>query len=338
MSGRSDRVQQRSSTICYGALGVAVAFAVAASVTAIPAQAQKYPERPVRIVLPFGAGGVADITSRLAADRLSEKLGQRFTIENRPGAGGIDAARAVTGAQPDGYTLGLVTNGTAVSVALFKSLPFDPVNDFAMISTLGYFDLVFATNAGSEFATLGDFLKAARAQPGKLNIGTISAGSSQHLAAELFKSTAGINVQLVPYKTTGEVIVALLRNDIQMLVEFYSALRSPLGEKKIRPVASSRPTRSKNLPEVPTVQEAGIGGYEVTSWNGLFAPLKTPKAVIDVLNKAMHEVLPEPEVQKRYFDLGVEAKASTPEELKARLVGDIKKWSDVIEKAKIPKR
>src|SRR5262245_42084838 len=165
---------------------------LAAGAVAMPsiARAQAYPSRPVRFVLPFAAGGVADITSRLAADKLGDKLGQRLVVENQPGPGGIAAARSVTTAAPDGHTLALLTNGTAISVALYKSLPFDPVKDLAPISALGSFDLVFATNAESEFKTLGDFIKAAREKPGALNVGTINVGGTQNLGAELFKSSA----------------------------------------------------------------------------------------------------------------------------------------------------
>ena len=167
---------------------------------------QGYPNRPVRFILPFGAAGVADITSRLAAEKLGDKLGQRFVVENQPGPGGIAAARSVLSQPPDGYTLGLVTNGTSISAAIYKALPFDPVKSFATISTIGSFDLVFATNAESEFKTLQDFIKAAREQPGKLNVGTINVGGTQNLAAELFKSLAGLNFQIVPYRGTPDVI------------------------------------------------------------------------------------------------------------------------------------
>ncbi len=190
-----------------------------------------WPDRPVKIVLPFGAGGVADVTARIMADKLSDKLGQRFVIENMPGPGGINAARAVTTAAPDGYTMGLVTNGTAISVAAFNKLPFDPVKEFDMVSTLGLFDLVFAVNAQSETKTLGDFIKAAKAQPGKLNIGTIAVGGTQNLGAELFKSMTGLNVIIVPYKNSPEIVVALLRNDVQMLVEFPAGHPGP-GQRR----------------------------------------------------------------------------------------------------------
>jgi tripartite-type tricarboxylate transporter receptor subunit TctC len=301
------------------------------------ARAQTFPSRPIRFVLPFAAGGVADITSRLAADKLGEKLGQRLVVENQPGPGGIAAARSVTTAAPDGHTLALVTNGTAISVALYKSLPFDPVKDFAPISALGNFDLVFATNADSEFKTLGDFIKAAREKPGALNVGTIAVGSTQHLGAELFKSTANLNFQIVPYRTTPDVTVALLRNDVQLMVEFYAAIKGGLTDGKLRPVGTSGLARASYLPSVPTVAEAAPG-YEVTSWNGIAAPAGTPQAIVDRVNALMREILAAPDVKARYAEFGVEAKASSPAEFKARLEADIKKWSAVIEKAGIPKQ
>ena len=168
-----------------------------------------WPEKPIKIVLPFGAGGVADVTARIMADKLSQKFDQRVVIENMPGPGGINAARAVITAPPDGYTMALVTNGTAISVAAFKSLPFDPVKDFEPVSMVGTFDLVFVVNSESEYKTLGDFIKAAKAQPGKLNIGTIAVGGTQNLGAELFKSMADLNVQIVPYKNSPDIVVAL---------------------------------------------------------------------------------------------------------------------------------
>ena len=170
----------------------------------------------------------------LAAEKLGEKLGQRFVIENQPGPGGIAAARTVLTAAPDGYTVGLVTNGTSISVAIYNSLPFDPVKDFSTISTLGYFDLCSPAAAESQFKTLDDFIKAARAQPGKLNVGTINVGGTQNLGAELFKSSAGLNFQIIPYRGTPEILVALLRNDVQLMVDFYAPMKGMLVEKKIR--------------------------------------------------------------------------------------------------------
>jgi len=311
----------------------------AMSLAPLPSHAQgKYPDKPVKLVLPFGAGGVADITTRLVAEKLSEKLGQRFVVENSPGAGGITAARAVLQSPADGYTLAVLSNGTAVSVGLFKKLPFDPLKDFAPVSAMGYFDLIFVTNANGPYKTLGDFVKAAKEEPGQLNVGTIAAGSSQNLGAELFKSVTGLDFVIVPFKTSGDVLVALERNDIQMASEFYAALRGSLDAKKFIPVAVSGTKRGEYLPDAPTAAEAGVPKFEVTSWNAIFAPAGTPPDVIATLNKALNEVLADPEVKKKALELGIDARGSTPEDIQARLKDDIVKWTQVIEKAGIEKR
>ena len=304
----------------------------------LPASAQtKYPDRPVRVVLPFGAGGVADVTARLVAEKLGDKLGQRFVIENMPGAGGITAARAVLQSPADGYTLALLSNGTAVSVGLFKSLPFDPIKDFAPVSSMGYFDLIFVTGTNSPYKTLADFIKAAKEKPGALNLGTIASGSTQNLGAELFKTSAGIDVVIVPHKTSGEVLLAVERNDVQMGAEFYAAARAVLEAKKLVPLGTSGPKQTEYLPNAPTVASS-IPGFDVTSWNGIFAPAGTPPAVIATLNKALNEVLADPEVRKKALDLGIDARGSTPAEIQKRLQEDIVKWTKVIEGAKIEKQ
>jgi tripartite-type tricarboxylate transporter receptor subunit TctC len=302
------------------------------------AQTQTYPDRPVRVVLPFAAGGVADITARIVAEALGQKLNQRFVVENAPGAGGIAAARAVLSSPSDGYTLAMLTNGTAISVPLFKTLPFDPVNDFMPISSLGYFDFVVGTNATSSYKSVADILKVAREQPGKLNVGTINIGSSQNLSAELFKSAAGINFTIIPYRATPEVIVGLLRDDVQVMIDNYAAMKSSLLDKKILAVATTGKTRSPAMRDVPTVEEGGVKDYEVVSWNALFAPKGTPPEVISKLNSALREVLADASVKQRALDLGIEAKASSPQEIGARLKGDIEKWGKVIERANIPKQ
>jgi tripartite-type tricarboxylate transporter receptor subunit TctC len=320
------------------------AFAqVAVTAAALPlagrsAWAQSYPSRPVRIIVPFAAGGQADICARLVAERLSEKHGQRFVVENQPGPGGIVAARSVLSATPDGHTLGLATNGTSISVALYNALPFDPVKDFVTISMFGYFALLLATNNDSEFRTLGDFIKAAKGAPGKLNIGTIAVGSTQELAAELFRASAKLDVQIVPYRSTPDVVVGLIRNDVQLMVDFYAPMESALEQNRIRAVATSGLTRTEYLPAVPPVTEAGVPGYDVTAWNGLFAPKGTSAAVVDLLNKSVHEILALSDIKARFAALGIEAKASTPEEFKARMAADVGKWAAVIEQAGIPKQ
>jgi tripartite-type tricarboxylate transporter receptor subunit TctC len=315
--------------------GLALAALVAA---AAPASAQAYPNHPIRLILPFGAGGVADITARVVADKLGEKLGQRFVIENMPGAGGIAAARAVISAQPDGYTLALLSNGTAVSVGLFKNLPFDPMKDFAPISSLGYFDFVIATSADSPLKTMADAVKYAKENPGKLNVGTINIGSTQNLSAELLKSSAGIQYQIIPYRGSPEVLIAALRNDANLMIDNYSAMKSNLQDGKLRALATTGEAKSVVLKDVPTVQEAGVKGYDVVSWNAIFAPKNTPKEVIDRVNAALKEVLAMPIVKERLLELGIEAKWSTPQEIQDRLKSDIDKWSKVIEQAGIAKQ
>jgi tripartite-type tricarboxylate transporter receptor subunit TctC len=297
-----------------------------------------YPNRPVRIVVPFAAGGVADTTARIVADRLSEKLGQRFYVENQPGAGGITAARTVIASAPDGYTLALLTNGTAVSVSLFEKLPFDPLKDFAAVSSLGFFDFVLCTSASSGFKTLAEFIAAARAKPGALNVGTINVGSTQNLSAELFKTAAGIDFTIVPYRGTPEAEVSLLQGNIALLIDSYSALKGNIADGKFRALASSGAARSETTPDIPTVQESGVSEYDVVSWNALFAPARTPGEVIKTLNGALQDILGDAETKKRLLVLGIEAKASTPETIEARLKSDIDKWRAVIEKAKIPKQ
>ena len=198
---------------------------LAAMLVALAPQAKAaWPEKPIKFVLPFGAGGVADVTARILADKLSQKLNQRVVVENMPGPGGIAAARAVITAPADGYTMAWVTNGAAISVATFQNLPFDPVKDFAMVSMAGTFDLVFVVNDQSEYKTLADVIKAAKDNPGKMNIGTIAVGSTQNLGAELFKSLTGLNIQIVPYKNSPDIVVALLRNDVQLMIDFPPAV------------------------------------------------------------------------------------------------------------------
>jgi len=314
---------------------------IIAALLALPtlAAAQaSYPSKPIRIVLPFGPGGVADITTRTIAPKLTEALGQPIVVDNKPGAGGIIASEAVAKAEPDGYTLLLLTNGNAVSQALFKSLPYDPVHDFAMISTVGYFSMVLVTSAQSKYKTLKEFVAAAKANPGKLNIGTITPGGTQHLAGELFRSTAGIDAVVVPHKTTGEVVVSTMNGSVDVAVDFIAPLLSSIKSGQLTALAVTAGKRFPGLPDVPTVIEAGVPGYDVASWNALAAPAKTPHAVIVKIHEALVKALAAPEVQKRYAELGVEGRASTPEELKAFYASETKRWTQVVERAKIPKQ
>jgi tripartite-type tricarboxylate transporter receptor subunit TctC len=303
-----------------------------------PAGAAGYPDRSVRIVVPFGPGGIADTTARIIAEKLGDKLGQRFYVENQPGAGGIAAARTVISSPPDGYTLALLSNGTAISVSLFKKLPFDPLKDFTPVSSLGFFDFIFATGANSEFRTLGDFIAAAKAKPGALNVGTINIGSTQNLSAELFKTLAGIDFTIIPFRGTPEVLVSQLQGDIALMIDGYSSMKGNLADGKLRALVSSGPVRSESTPELATVRESGVAGYDVISWNALFAPAGTPPAIVQALNGALQDILADADVKRRLLELGIEAKAGTPQEISDRLKSDIDKWQIVIEKAGIQKQ
>jgi tripartite-type tricarboxylate transporter receptor subunit TctC len=297
-----------------------------------------YPNRPVRIVLPLAAGGVGDTTARIIAEKLGGKLGQRFYVENQPGAGGIAAARTVISSPPDGYTLALLTNGTAISVSLFAKLPYDPLKDFVPISSLGFFDFIFCAGAATGFKTLADFIAAAKAKPGALNVGTINIGSTQNLSAELFKTAANIDFTIVPYRGTPEVEVSLLQGNIALMIDSYSAIKGNLADGKFRALASSGPGRSESTPDLATVQESGVANYDVVSWNALFAPARTPPEIVKTLNGALQDILADADLKKRLIALGIDARASTPEEIAGRLKSDIDKWRQVIEKAKIPKQ
>jgi|KBSMisStaDraftv2_1062788.scaffolds.fasta_scaffold52661_4 tripartite-type tricarboxylate transporter receptor subunit TctC len=300
--------------------------------------AQAYPSKPVRIVLPFGPGGVADITTRTLAPHMSEGLGQQVVVENMPSAGGIRASETVARAEPDGYTLLLLTNGNAVSQALFKSLPYDPMNDFAMISTVGYFSMVFVTRGDSPLKSMKEVLAEAKAHPGKINIGTISPGGTQHLAGELFRSTAGIDAVVVPHKTTGEVVIGVRNGTLDIGVDFIAPLLSGIRSGALRPLAVTAGKRFPGLPDVPTAIEAGVPGYDVASWNALAAPARTPRAAIDRVREELIKALGRPDVQKRFAELGVEGRASTPEQLRDFFVSEAARWTKVVETAKIPKQ
>jgi tripartite-type tricarboxylate transporter receptor subunit TctC len=313
-------------------------LAAAALCAAVSASAQNYPTKPIHVIVGFGPGGVADLTCRVVAQKLSAQLGQQVLIENRPSAGGIVAADAVAKAAPDGYTLLLMSNGNAVSASLFKSLPYDTVADFASVSTLGFFDIAVITKSDSKLNSIKDLVAYAKANPGKLNLGTINIGSTQHLSAELFKGMSGIDAMIVPYKGSPDVLVALRGNDVQVAFDMLAPIMSQLKSGVVRVIAITSDRRFPGLPDVPTVAESGVPGYQASSWNAISLPAKTPRAIIDRLNKEINTALAAPEVKSKLLDLGVVARGGTPEQMKTLLVSDIDKWRGVIERAKIEKQ
>ena len=297
-----------------------------------------FPAKALRIVVPFAAGGVGDLTARAVATGLAARLGQPVVIDNRPGAGGVVAADAVARAEPDGHTLFLMSNGTAVAASLFKALPYDTVADFTPISTLGVFDIAVLVPADSPHRTLGQLLAHARAHPGQLNIGSINTGSTQHLAAELFKSSAAIDAQVVPFNGTPALITALRGRQVDVGVEILGPTLPLVRAGALRVLAVASEQRSATLPDVPTAVESGVKGFVAASWNALVAPARTPRAVVDRLQREVVVTVATPAVQQQLRALNVEPRTSTPEQAAALLKSDIERWRAVIERAGIPRQ
>jgi tripartite-type tricarboxylate transporter receptor subunit TctC len=317
-------------------LGVVATVIALAQAPAMAADA--YPAKPIHIIVPFGAGGIADLTVRTVAQKMAASLGQPVIVENRPSAGGVVATQAVARAEPDGYTLLLMSNGNAVSVGLFKSLPFDTVKDLAPISTLGFFDLVVIARSDSRFRTLAELVSFAREHPGQLNVGTINIGSTQNLAGELFRSRAAIDVQIVPFGGTPSLVSALLGGSVDAAVEILGPVMPQISGGKVRALAVMGARRRESMPGVPTVMESGIADFDVASWNALAAPARTPREVVARLNREINAAVASPDVRARLAELGVDARGGTPEEARALLASEIRRWSEVIAKAGIPRQ
>ncbi len=314
-----------------------VILALAATMACATAGAQSG-GRPIRLVVPFGPGGVADLTARVVAQKMTETTGQSIVVDNKPGAGGIVAADAVAKAAPDGNTLLLMSNGNAVSAGLFKSLPFDPVKSFTPVSMLGTFDIAVITGAKSRFKDIASLLTYARGNPGKVNIGTIAIGSTQHLAAELFKRSMGIDVTIVPFNSSSAVISALQGDQVDAGVEILAPVLGQISGHTLNALAVMGEKRSPALPNIPTVAESGAPKFNVASWNAFAAPANTPPDVIARLNKATNAALNAPEVKAKLLQLGVQASGGTPQEQADFFAREIKRWSDVIQQAGIQKQ
>lgn len=314
---------------------------LAAALLPWPAPAQPtFPSRPLKIVVPNAAGGAADLTARLVAQQIAGPLGRNVLVENRPGAGGIVAGELVARAEPDGHTMLLVSSGTAVSAALFKALPFDPLRDFAPVSMLATFDLAIVAKEGGRFRSLDDLLVQARANPGKLNLGTPQVGTTQHLAAELFKAAAGIDVQVVPFNGTPPVITAVRAGEIDAGLDILGPLMPQIAAGALRPLAVLGAQRAPQLPGVAAARESGgsLAAFNVSSWNGLAVPARTPAAIVARLNHEVQAALARPEVRSRLLELNLVAHGSTAAQLEAQLAADVRRWSDVIARAGIPRQ
>jgi tripartite-type tricarboxylate transporter receptor subunit TctC len=330
--------QVHSSGLHMRLLRCLVQSALCMALTANAFAADTYPTRPVRLVVPFGPGGVGDLSSRAVAQHMSETLGQQVIIDNRPSAGGVVAAEMVAKAEPDGHTILLLNNQQAISVPLFKSLPYDPLRDFQGVSSVGRFSLVILVVPDAPYKTLSDLVAQIRANPGKFNIGTTNIGATQHLAAELLKSMARLDAVTIPYSTTGALLSELRGKRVQLAVEFAAPVIGQVKSGSLRALAVSTKTRYSALPDVPTANESGVPGYEVTSWNGMAVPAKTPRARVERLNKAIAAALSNATVAQRFQELAVDPWPSTPEAFQAHVKGEIAKWTQVIEDAHIARQ
>ena len=302
------------------------------------ALAQGFPRKPIRIVVPNAPGGAADITARALGEHMARTLGQPVVIDNKPGAGGVVAGQAVAGAAADGHTLLLISSGTAVSQALFKSLPYDALKAFAPVAPLATFDLVIVAREGGPFRTLGDLLTFAKANPGKLNLGTPSIGTTQHLAAELFKSAAGLDLQVVPFKATPDVVTAIRGGELHAGLDILSPLLTQIQGKALRALAVTGAKRSRVLPSVPTAREAGVKGLNAASWNGLAVPAGTSPAVVARLNQAVNAALADAAVRQKLEALNLDPRPGSPQDATALLAGDVWRWGGVIAAAGIERQ
>jgi tripartite-type tricarboxylate transporter receptor subunit TctC len=294
-----------------------------------------YPTRPITLVVPFGPGGIADLTARAVAEQMTQSLGQAVVVDNKPSAGSIVGSQAVATAKPDGYTLLVMSNGNAVSEGLFKKLPYDTRKDFAPITTLGFFDIGVFVPANSKFKTLADAVAFAKANPGKLNVGTIAPGSTQHLSAKMFETAAGVDMLVVPYKGSPAVLTALRSGELDLAFEIVGPMVSQVGAGVVRALAVSSDRRNPALADVPTVQQAGVAGYNVASWNALAAPAGTPTEIIEKLGRAARDAVASPTVQDKLGKLGMRLQGSTPAEMQALVASEIQRWGDAIRAARI---
>src|SRR5499427_2168448 len=316
-------------------LGLALAIAailLAAQTLSTLSFAEDYPSRPIRIIVPFGPGGPADVTARLLGNVLQESFGQPFVVENRTGAGGVIGTQEAAKSPPDGYTLLMMSNTQTANESLVPQRKYELMRDLAPIAPLNYSDLVIVVHPSVQAKTLQEFIALAKSQPGKLNYASSGQGTPYHMAGELFKTMAGIDVVHVPYRNSGEARSGVIGGQVQMMIDAVPAMAPNIAEKQVRALATTGTARSSVLPDVPTVTEAGVPGYEATIWLGLMAPAGTPKPIIDKLNAAVTAMVKRPDIVKLWKDQGAVPMSMTTEEFDKFLRGDIAKWADVVKR------
>ncbi len=300
--------------------------------------AQNYPDKNIKIMQGFAPGGNADAIARAVGSEISKSVGQAVVVEAQAGAGGTIAATTVAKAKPDGYTLLLATGGHAVAGAIYNNLNYKTVQDFEMVSTITYFPFLIVINAENKIANFPALLTQAKASPGKIAYGTAGIGSTHHLAGELLASMAKVDLLHVPYRGDAGSITALLAGDVPFIIAPPTAVLTNIKAGKLKAIAATGPQRWVGLPDVPTVAEQGVPGYDVRSWAGLMAPAGTPKPVIDKLNAETLKAIQLPHVKTRLEEMGGDVRGSTPDEMKNMVAFETQKWTQVVNNAKIPKQ
>ncbi|MGY3587801.1 tripartite-type tricarboxylate transporter receptor subunit TctC [Bradyrhizobium sp. USDA 4341] len=309
-----------------------VAALLIVSMSGSHADAEDYPARPVRIIVPFGPGGPADVVARQIGSILQENLGQPFVVENRTGAGGVIGTLEAAKAPADGYTLLVMSNTQTANESLVPQRKYELMRDLTPVATLNTSDLVIVVHPAVPARTLQEFIALAKAEPGKLNYASSGQGTPYHMAGELFKATAGINIVHVPYRNSGEARSGVIGGQVQMMIDAVPAMAPNVAENQVRALATTGKTRSAVLSSVPTVIEAGVSGYEATIWLGLMAPAGTPKPIIEKLNTAVNAAVRRPEVEKFWAEQGAVPMTMTPDAFDKFLRADIVKWADVVKR------
>jgi tripartite-type tricarboxylate transporter receptor subunit TctC len=307
-----------------------LATIVALGLTAMTALGQDYPTRPVRIVVPFAAGGPADVYARFLAQRLQEALGQPFVVEDKPGGGSVVGTDAVAKSAPDGYTLLLMSNTHTVNESLMPNKPFALMRDFAPIAPINYSDLVMVVNPSVPANSLAEFIALAKSKPGKLNYASSGPGTPYHMAGELFKSMAGVDIVHVPYKESSAARTGVIGGQVEMMFDAVTVMNEQVKAGKVKALATSGKARSAVMPTVPTVSEAGVPGYEAVIWLGLIAPKGTPAAIVNKLNSEVTKIVSRPEVRAEWERQGAAAMTMSPDEFSKYLNDDIVKWERIV--------
>jgi tripartite-type tricarboxylate transporter receptor subunit TctC len=311
-------------------LALAATLVATSTMLATGCLAQDYPTRPVRIIVPFGAGGPADVTARLIGNILQDRFGQPFVVENRAGAGGVIGTLEAARSPPDGYTLLMMSNTQTANESLAPQRNYQLMRDLVPIAPLNSSDLVIAVHPLVPARTLQEFIALAKSQPGKLNYASSGQGTPYHMAGELFKTMAGIDVVHVPYRNSGEARSGVIGGQVQMMIDAVTTMAPNVSAGQVRALATTGKLRSSVLPDVPTVGESGVPGYEATIWLGLMAPAGTPKPIIERLNAAVNAAIERPDIVKLWSEQGAVAMSMTPEQFDKYLRGDIMKWANVV--------